>query len=307
MLPLAGIRREHGEVFFIDLQARTRPAAVAECFHSLQRLFRWLIDEGELGKLDKHDGGAAVVTGEGRPRACPFGRQRGPAGPRPCNLSRPEGRRARRRHRLRPRGRQGETGAITAARPTETAALRAFAELLDARPLREAHSRAMRAPRLPPLDPGAATRLGRVFGTHHGTTEGHTGVASRSFRREECDGARVRAEVILEPERQVALDRDHRAADHRVHHCGRYRACGGLAELGPDMPTRNTPRWPGLDCHPVRVRSLPRSALTPRQVPSGAFGTPRRTGGRRASGGPLLCLADSRACVPRRNRQRGPR
>ncbi len=42
------IRREHVEAFLVDLQARARPATVAQRFRSLQQLFRWLADEGEV-------------------------------------------------------------------------------------------------------------------------------------------------------------------------------------------------------------------------------------------------------------------
>ena len=46
---LTGLRREHIEAFLVDLQERgARPATVAQRYRSLQQLFRWLVDEGEI-------------------------------------------------------------------------------------------------------------------------------------------------------------------------------------------------------------------------------------------------------------------
>lgn len=42
------IRREHVEAFIEDLDTRFRPTTVGVRFRSLQQLFRWLIDEGEI-------------------------------------------------------------------------------------------------------------------------------------------------------------------------------------------------------------------------------------------------------------------
>jgi site-specific recombinase XerD len=42
------IRRQHVEGFLIDLQARMRPATVAQRFRSLQQFFRWALAENEI-------------------------------------------------------------------------------------------------------------------------------------------------------------------------------------------------------------------------------------------------------------------
>ena len=43
------IRREHVELFLVDLQDRgMRPATVSQRYRSLQQFFRWLVDDGEL-------------------------------------------------------------------------------------------------------------------------------------------------------------------------------------------------------------------------------------------------------------------
>jgi site-specific recombinase XerD len=42
------IRREHVESFIEDLDTRFRPATVGVRFRSLQQLFRWLLEEGEI-------------------------------------------------------------------------------------------------------------------------------------------------------------------------------------------------------------------------------------------------------------------
>src|SRR5712692_4792384 len=44
---VANIRREHVEAFLVDLQARARPATVAQRYRSLQQFFKWLAEEGE--------------------------------------------------------------------------------------------------------------------------------------------------------------------------------------------------------------------------------------------------------------------
>ncbi len=47
----AGIRREHVESFLIDLQERgLKPATVSQRFRSLQQLFKWLKEEGEIAE-----------------------------------------------------------------------------------------------------------------------------------------------------------------------------------------------------------------------------------------------------------------
>lgn len=45
---VASLRREHVEAFIEDQLARLRPASAANRFRSIQQLFRWLVDEGEL-------------------------------------------------------------------------------------------------------------------------------------------------------------------------------------------------------------------------------------------------------------------
>jgi site-specific recombinase XerD len=49
MPELANLRREHIEAFLVDLQERAAaPATVAQRYRSIQQLFRWLVDEGEV-------------------------------------------------------------------------------------------------------------------------------------------------------------------------------------------------------------------------------------------------------------------
>lgn len=45
---VANLRREHIEAFIEDQLGRLRPASAANRYRSLQQLFRWLVDEGEL-------------------------------------------------------------------------------------------------------------------------------------------------------------------------------------------------------------------------------------------------------------------
>lgn len=45
---VSGIRREHLETFLAGLTERVSPATVAKHYRSLQQLFRWLVDDGEL-------------------------------------------------------------------------------------------------------------------------------------------------------------------------------------------------------------------------------------------------------------------
>jgi site-specific recombinase XerD len=45
---VGSIRREHVESFIVDLQRRFRTTTVAVRFRSLQQLFKWLLDEGEI-------------------------------------------------------------------------------------------------------------------------------------------------------------------------------------------------------------------------------------------------------------------
>ena len=45
---VAAIRREHIEHFLADLADRVKPPTVAKNYRSLQQLFRWLDDEGEI-------------------------------------------------------------------------------------------------------------------------------------------------------------------------------------------------------------------------------------------------------------------
>jgi len=42
------IRREHLEAFLADLAARVSPATVAKHYRSMQQLFRWLVEDGEI-------------------------------------------------------------------------------------------------------------------------------------------------------------------------------------------------------------------------------------------------------------------
>jgi site-specific recombinase XerD len=43
-----GIAREHVELYLADLTDRTAPATVAKHYRSLQQLFRWLVNDGEI-------------------------------------------------------------------------------------------------------------------------------------------------------------------------------------------------------------------------------------------------------------------
>lgn len=43
-----GVRREHLEAFLADLVVRLSPATVAKHYRSLQQLFRWLVEDGEI-------------------------------------------------------------------------------------------------------------------------------------------------------------------------------------------------------------------------------------------------------------------
>src|SRR3954470_13250005 len=45
----AGIAREHLEAFLAALSDRVSPATVAKHYRSLQQLFRWLVEDGEIG------------------------------------------------------------------------------------------------------------------------------------------------------------------------------------------------------------------------------------------------------------------
>ena len=45
---VASMRREHVEAFIEDLDSRFKPATVGVRFRSLQQLFRWLLEEGEI-------------------------------------------------------------------------------------------------------------------------------------------------------------------------------------------------------------------------------------------------------------------
>jgi site-specific recombinase XerC len=45
---VAHIRREHIETFIEDLDRRFKPATVGVRFRSLQQLFRWMLEEGEI-------------------------------------------------------------------------------------------------------------------------------------------------------------------------------------------------------------------------------------------------------------------
>jgi site-specific recombinase XerD len=47
---VSSIRREHVEAFIVDLQSRFRTTTVAVRFRSLQQLFKWLAEEGEIGE-----------------------------------------------------------------------------------------------------------------------------------------------------------------------------------------------------------------------------------------------------------------
>jgi site-specific recombinase XerD len=44
----AGVAREHVEHYLAELTDRTAPATVAKHYRSLQQLFRWLLDDGEI-------------------------------------------------------------------------------------------------------------------------------------------------------------------------------------------------------------------------------------------------------------------
>lgn len=43
-----GVAREHIEHYLADMQDRVRPATVAKHYRSLQQLFRWLAEDGEI-------------------------------------------------------------------------------------------------------------------------------------------------------------------------------------------------------------------------------------------------------------------
>src|SRR3954468_7866873 len=45
-----GITREHLEAFLAALSERVSPATVAKHYRSLQQLFRWLVEDGEIGR-----------------------------------------------------------------------------------------------------------------------------------------------------------------------------------------------------------------------------------------------------------------
>lgn len=45
---VADIHREHAEAFIVDLAQRFKPATVGVRFRSLQQLFRWALEEGEI-------------------------------------------------------------------------------------------------------------------------------------------------------------------------------------------------------------------------------------------------------------------
>ena len=44
----SGVAREHIEHYLADMQGRVAPATVAKHYRSLQQLFRWLVDDGEI-------------------------------------------------------------------------------------------------------------------------------------------------------------------------------------------------------------------------------------------------------------------
>jgi site-specific recombinase XerD len=44
----SGVHREHLEAFLADLSERVSPATVARHYRSLQQLFRWLVEDGEI-------------------------------------------------------------------------------------------------------------------------------------------------------------------------------------------------------------------------------------------------------------------
>src|SRR3954470_18754495 len=75
----AGIAREHLEAFLAALSDRVSPATVAKHYRSLQQLFRWLVEDGEVG----HSPMARM-----RPPAVPAPPPGNPSGPRPCPSSR---------------------------------------------------------------------------------------------------------------------------------------------------------------------------------------------------------------------------
>src|SRR5438034_6415745 len=45
---VSAVAREHVEAFIVDLQSRFRTTTVAVRFRSLQQLFKWLAEEGEI-------------------------------------------------------------------------------------------------------------------------------------------------------------------------------------------------------------------------------------------------------------------
>ena len=47
-MQVQGIRREHVESFLADILERFKPATAASKYRSLQQLFRWLLEEGEI-------------------------------------------------------------------------------------------------------------------------------------------------------------------------------------------------------------------------------------------------------------------
>jgi site-specific recombinase XerD len=46
----SGVAREHVEAYLADLAGRVGPATVAKHYRSLQQLFRWLVDDGEIAR-----------------------------------------------------------------------------------------------------------------------------------------------------------------------------------------------------------------------------------------------------------------
>lgn len=47
---VANIRRDHVEAWIVHLLDRYKPATAAVRFRSLQRFFRWLLEEGEVDR-----------------------------------------------------------------------------------------------------------------------------------------------------------------------------------------------------------------------------------------------------------------
>ena len=66
------IRREHVEAFIVAELERTSPSSAATRYRSLQQLFKWLDDEGEINSVAHGQDAATQDPGEAGP--CALGR-----------------------------------------------------------------------------------------------------------------------------------------------------------------------------------------------------------------------------------------